>query len=120
MDMGIETRGQIDFWTDRPVETLSDLLRFVLSHATAPDITPNELLNARRVSPDDIFDGDDLPEICEFTVADAHFLMGVISYALEDPDNRGGLVVMEPDHRDGTTYIEIHFPVHMEPPAELR
>ncbi len=121
MSSGIETSGQMDFWTDRPVKNLSDLAVFVMSHATAPDIQPEELLRPRLISVEHIINSSYLPEVCEFTIADAHFLVGVISYVLDNPQERASLVVMVPDEDDPeTTYVEVHFPAHMEPPAELR
>lgn len=122
--MSSEFKSGFDFDTEYPVGTLDELLAYVMSHVTLPPFTGEYLASLKSVSLDELEEqmtSEELPESTEFTEADAVFLKDVILFVAEDPTNRAEYVVMEPDGENpGSTIVQINFPAHMEPPAELR
>lgn len=122
--MSSEFRPGFDFITEYPVGTLDELLAYVMSHATLPPFTGEQLTSLEHISPEELearVATEELPEQNEFTKADAAFLKDVILFVAEDPSGRAEYVIIHPDEEDpSSAVVQINFPDHMEPPAELR
>ncbi len=115
------SRGEIGFPAEAQLTGLAQLRSFLIAQTIQPPISAETLANASVTSIDEAFDPDRLPDDLPFTEADINYLLKIIDWVGEDENNRSSYINMVQDDEDpGFTLVTMHFPLHLEPPAELR
>jgi hypothetical protein len=115
------TRGEIGFPVEAQLDGLDQLRSFLMAQTTQPPISAETLANARTASIEEVRNPDRLPEDLPFTEADINYLLKILDWVGQDENSKAPYVTMEEDDEcPDSTFVTISFPLHLEPPAELR
>lgn len=113
------------------MDTLDELRVFLMDQSVQPTLSANDILNAQiRVATFEeamesielmaVMNADDTSDELFFTQAGLTYLLRVVAWVQEDESERSKYIHMNPDEEGlASTFVDIFFPPHLEPPLEL-